>query len=82
MRIAERRRSGRAAGEAVTVPLELEVYPFALEKVLPVSFGMYYNPREEAGLAAGSPTSSGERATSMDAQDRFYRRARRRSGSS
>ncbi len=32
-------------GDAVTVPLELEVYPFALEKVLPVSFGMYYHPR-------------------------------------
>ncbi len=38
-------------GDAVSVPLALEVYPFALEKVLPVSFGMYYNPREEAGLA-------------------------------
>jgi hypothetical protein len=40
-----------SVGDAVAVPLELEVYPFALEKVLPVSFGMYYNPREEAGLA-------------------------------
>jgi hypothetical protein len=38
-------------GDAVAVPLELEVYPFTLETVLPVSFGMYYNPREEAGLA-------------------------------
>jgi hypothetical protein len=38
-------------GDAVSVPLELEVYPFTLEAALPVSFGMYYNPREEAGLA-------------------------------
>ena len=38
-------------GEAVRVPLELEVYPFALESVLPVSFGMYYEPRNEPGLA-------------------------------
>ena len=38
-------------GAPVTVPLEVEVYPFALEKTLPVSFGMYYSPREEAGLA-------------------------------
>jgi hypothetical protein len=38
-------------GEAVHVPLELEVYPFALEPVLPVSFGMYYQPRNEPGLA-------------------------------
>ncbi len=40
-----------SVGAAVTVPLELEVYPFTLEKVLPVSFGMYYDPRSEAGLA-------------------------------
>ncbi|HVS39301.1 MAG TPA: glycoside hydrolase domain-containing protein, partial [Gemmataceae bacterium] len=38
-------------GDAVHVPLELEVYPFALEPVLPVSFGMYYAPRHEPGLA-------------------------------
>ena len=41
-----------AVGDAVRVPLELEVYPFALEPVLPVSFGMYYTPRDEPGLAA------------------------------
>ncbi len=41
-----------AVGDAVRVPLELEVYPFALESVLPVSFGMYYTPRDEPGLAA------------------------------
>ncbi len=38
-------------GDAVRVPLEFEVYPFALEPVLPVSFGMYYSPRHEVGLA-------------------------------
>ena len=42
-------RSGK--GDAVRVPLEFEVYPFALESVLPVSFGMYYQPRREPGLA-------------------------------
>ena len=38
-------------GDAVRVPLEFEVYPFALEPVLPVSYGMYYDPRREPGLA-------------------------------
>ena len=38
-------------GDPVRVPVEFEVYPFALEPVLPVSFGMYYSPREEPGLA-------------------------------
>jgi hypothetical protein len=39
-----------AKGDPVKVPLEVEVYPFHLEDVLPVSFGMYYTPRGEAGL--------------------------------
>jgi len=39
-------------GEAVLLILDLEVYPFAPEPVLPVSFGMYYTPRDEPGLAA------------------------------
>jgi hypothetical protein len=39
-------------GSPVKVPVELEVYPFTLEEVLPVSFGMYYNPRHETGLPA------------------------------
>ena len=38
-------------GEAVQLDLNLEVYPFTPEPVLPVSFGMYYSPREEPGLA-------------------------------
>ena len=38
-------------GEAVQLDLDLEVYPFTLEPVLPVSFGMYYHPRREPGLA-------------------------------
>ena len=33
-------------GEAVQLDLNLEVYPFTPEPVLPVSFGMYYDPRE------------------------------------
>lgn len=36
--------------EPVRIPVELEVYPFKLENVLPASFGMYYRPRQEAGL--------------------------------
>jgi len=39
-------------GTPVKIPVVLEVYPFRLEEVLPVSFGMYYNPRREAGLPA------------------------------
>ncbi len=43
-----------AKGDAVRVPLELEVYPFTLEQVLPVSYGMYYNPPSEQGLRPGA----------------------------
>jgi hypothetical protein len=39
-------------GEAKKIPLQLEVYPFTLEPVLPVAFGMYYNPRREPLLPA------------------------------
>ncbi len=68
-------------GDAVRVPLELEVYPFTLEAVLPVSYGgMYYNPRHEVrGLAAPEvepPAGEGDNL-SVDAQDRLYRRSRR-----
>jgi hypothetical protein len=37
-------------GSATELPVELEVYPFRLEEVLPFSFGMYYSPRNEPGL--------------------------------
>jgi hypothetical protein len=37
-------------GEPTVLPVELEVYPFTLEPVLPVSYGMYYHRRTEAGL--------------------------------
>lgn len=34
--------------EPVVVPVEMEVYPFKLEPVLPASFGMYYLPHRRA----------------------------------
>jgi hypothetical protein len=33
-----------AAGQPVTFPVKLKVYPFKLEEILPYSFGMYYSP--------------------------------------
>ena len=35
-----------AASKPTEVPVALEVYPFALEEVLPVSYGMYYSGRQ------------------------------------
>jgi len=40
-------RSERSA--PTRIPVELEVYPFELEKLLPVSYGMYYGGRRGAG---------------------------------
>jgi hypothetical protein len=36
-----------AEGKAVSVPVQIEVYPFTLEEILPLSLGMYYGPRHE-----------------------------------